>query len=322
MEKILSIVVIGRNEERNLSEVFDSVNTASARFREGFKEDPERVYVDSRSTDRSVEIARSHGIVCLSLKGKTSPAKARNLGAASTASRYLFFLDGDTLLDPDFLPAGVSYLEENKNLGGVGGILKFRIFRKNSTAVEFENYWHNRRNGEAIYDGVGGTFLYRRSAFLEAGGFSPGLPAGEEFDLMLRMTSRGAGLRRILVPMAIHLDWKSAEHSFARRYLLSSNIFLPGEIVRRAPVNSQTINIMLRRFWLHILYLPLIVAVIVLLFTDQSVYSLGLLLVALGLNLVYKNFSIKRGIISAISMVFFSFGWWSGLLTGNQLSRK
>ena len=41
------------------------------------------------------------------MKGKISPGNARNLGARNTSSGFIFFLDGDTLLDPDFLVKGI-----------------------------------------------------------------------------------------------------------------------------------------------------------------------------------------------------------------------
>ena len=316
METLLSIIIIGRNEEKNLPEVFSSVKKASGKFKKEFHDAPSVLYIDSRSSDNSIEITHEHGIPYLILKGKTSPGIARNLGAQKTSSRFIFFLDGDTLLTENFLVDGVRYLQQHEEAGGVGGILVFRIYTENSLRFQFDNYWNTRKNGEAIYDGVGGTFLYRRTDFINAGQFSTELKASEEFDLLLRITYNGQKLRRIKVPMAIHNDFKSAEESYVKRYLLTKNILLPGKIARNAPRNMSTTYLIIRRYWPQILYLPLLISILLSLLNSLFYLATILFSMLLFLNLFYKRFNIKRAIISVISMIFFSFGWWMGFLFG------
>ena len=55
----VDIIVIGRNEARLLRETLESVLIAAARFLEEGNPEPRVVYVDSQSTDISVDIARS-----------------------------------------------------------------------------------------------------------------------------------------------------------------------------------------------------------------------------------------------------------------------
>ena len=108
-EMLLAIIIIGRNEESNLPEVFDSVKKAARNLNTEFGELPEILYIDSRSTDASIRIAHESGIQSYVVEGDLSPGISRNLGALKSTSKYIFFLDGDTVLTEDFLVHGSNF---------------------------------------------------------------------------------------------------------------------------------------------------------------------------------------------------------------------
>jgi len=77
--------VLGRNEERNLPRLFASL--------EGLAD--EIVYVDTGSTDRSVEIARSFGAKVVQTVWTSDFAFHRNQSMAAATGRWLLIIDSD-----------------------------------------------------------------------------------------------------------------------------------------------------------------------------------------------------------------------------------
>ena len=95
---ILSIVVIGKDEGERLRRCFDSVRRM--RPPEGGSE---LIYVDSRSADNSIEVARTAGaqVVTLDIPRPTAGA-ARNVGWRAAKAPFVLFLDGDCTVDAEF----------------------------------------------------------------------------------------------------------------------------------------------------------------------------------------------------------------------------
>lgn len=192
----LSIIVIGRNEGDRLTACLASVR--SARELPG---STELIYVDSNSTDGSAARAASLGAKAIELgPGKLSAARARNAGWRAATAPLICFLDGDTILDPDFIH------------------LASKEFSDASVAV----VWGHRREinpGASVYnrlvdldwiapaglsDFCGGDSLMRREALERTNGFDPGLIAGEEPDLCRRMRANGDKILHIDLPMTGH----------------------------------------------------------------------------------------------------------------------
>src|SRR4051794_24966683 len=97
----IGIIVIGRNESPRLGACLQSIRNGAP----ATAEIVEIVYVDSASTDNSVEIARGFGAHVVVLQPASAPspaftaARARNAGAEALLERfpdvdYLQVLDG------------------------------------------------------------------------------------------------------------------------------------------------------------------------------------------------------------------------------------
>lgn len=308
----LSIVIIGKNEEKNLDRVFTSVIKASDAYFQKYKTSPSIIYIDSNSSDNSVNIAKKFNITYRIIEGKTTPAKAREKGFNETESEFVFFLDGDTEVESNWLIDGVSYLLENSKIGGVGGILKFYILKDDLLIWSSENYRNTKKNGELITDGVGGTFLYRRNALNLAGGYHSNYSVCEEFELQLKLIAVGQNIVRITKPMAIHYDYKSIDENFIRRYLLSVNIFVPGQVIRNATLNRSTLTIIFKRYWLLILHLPVLLVALSLLLFDLLIPAFTIILGLCFAHFYSKNWNLKRSLASIFSMNFYSFGFYYG----------
>src|SRR4051812_22028626 len=104
----LGIVIIGRNEGQRLVRCLASVASSGATV----------VYVDSGSTDGSVEAAKSTGaqVVTLDISIPFTAARARNEGMQRLdeipAIDYVQFVDGDCEVDADWLQAAAKFLDQ------------------------------------------------------------------------------------------------------------------------------------------------------------------------------------------------------------------
>ena len=87
---MISVVVIGKNEGERLAACLNSIHAALSKLSH------EIIYVDSCSTDQSLQTARSLGARCYLLAEKdTTAGLGRFVGAKEARGEYLLFLDGD-----------------------------------------------------------------------------------------------------------------------------------------------------------------------------------------------------------------------------------
>ncbi|MEL6797794.1 MAG: glycosyltransferase family 2 protein, partial [Planctomycetota bacterium] len=152
-------VAIGRNEGERLVACLKSL----------LRDADHVVYVDSGSTDGSVETARSMGVevVELDMSKPFTAARARNEGferarMIGPGDRYVLFVDGDCEVVEEFVDAAMERLEDENRLAAVCGRRRERypeasIYNR-LTDMEWET-----PIGEA--DSCGGDALIRVSAF-------------------------------------------------------------------------------------------------------------------------------------------------------------
>lgn len=191
----LGVVAIGRNEGARLVACLASLPA-----------DATRVYVDSGSSDGSVAAARSAGATVFALPPGTpfTAALARNAGWARLDAeriRYVQMIDGDCTLAPGWLAAAIKALEAEPDLAAVFGRRRERHPERSVYNRLCDDEW-NVPVGEAR--SCGGDALFRLSALAKVGGYDPGLIAGEEPDLCLRLRWAGWRIRRIDAEMTRH----------------------------------------------------------------------------------------------------------------------
>lgn len=238
----IGIVVIGRNEGSQLERCLASIKGV------------ERVvYVDSASTDNSVEIANSFGIdvVALTSEKPLTAARGRNAGARRLIQlnpmlQFIQFVDGDCELQPFWLEAAQSFLEENPRTAVVCG-RRFERFPDRSIYNGVCDREWDTPIGQT--QSSGGDALVRRFAFDEVGGFADDQVAHEEPEFCGRLRSKSWEIWRIDVAMSQHDANMSKFGQFYRRsrragFGISQNLSRSGiraddlgrAIVRRAVI--------------------------------------------------------------------------------------
>jgi cellulose synthase/poly-beta-1,6-N-acetylglucosamine synthase-like glycosyltransferase len=192
----ISIVVIGRNEGERLLQCLESIR----RMRPVHGE-VETIYVDSASTDGSAERAAQFGAKVVSAEfERPCAAAARNAGWRIARAPIVLFLDGDTVLDPNFVIDSLSEFADPSIAVVFGHRREIRpkasIFNR---VLDLD--W--------IYlpgkvDFCGGDALIRTDVLNRVGGFDAELIAGEEPDLCYRIRALGYIVLHVDRPMTGH----------------------------------------------------------------------------------------------------------------------
>jgi GT2 family glycosyltransferase len=196
----VGVVAIGRNEGERLRRCLASL-AESAR---GMA----TVYVDSGSTDGSVELARSMGVevVELDLARPFSAARARNAGferlkQVALDIRYILFVDGDCEVVDGWIERAKAEFELRPKAAVVCGRRR-EIFPEHSIYNRLADLEWDTPIGEAI--ACGGDAMMRVEAFESVGGFDPTAAAGEEPELCQRLRKAGWSVRRVDAEMTRH----------------------------------------------------------------------------------------------------------------------
>ena len=127
----VSVVIKALNEERHIGAAIVSALAAIRPI------DGEVILADSGSTDGTVQIARQYPIAVVQLK---NPAEKRcgigpQLGYQKARGEFVYILDGDMELDPEFLVKALAAMDADPRLGGVEGWSRNKATRVTSSAA-------------------------------------------------------------------------------------------------------------------------------------------------------------------------------------------
>lgn len=227
-KRILSVVVIGLNEALRLESALSSVLQTCP---EGWE--LELIYVDSGSTDNSVQIASGVSGVKIFHLNTTNPSasKARNIGLAHVRGEYVQLLDGDSVLQANWQTKALKFLDNNCDVASVFGHC---IEMHPDQSVYMQVCGLDWYVSPGDYRLSGGNAMWRRSAFDEVGLFDENLRYGEEPDLCYRMRQNGWRIVCVDVPMV--------KHDLAMRTF--------GQYWRRALNSGKAYASVARRYWL------------------------------------------------------------------------
>lgn len=190
-------VVIGRNEGARLELCLKSLSGSVARL----------VYVDSGSTDQSLEVARAAGaeVVELDLSTPFTAARARNEGVARLGqgprAPFVQFVDGDCEVREGWLETARAALMADDGLAVVCGRRRERHPEATLWNRLIDAEWDTPIGPARA---CGGDALMRAEAFDAVGGFNPALIAGEEPELCVRLRAAGWRIERLDAEMTLH----------------------------------------------------------------------------------------------------------------------
>lgn len=195
----VGIVAIGRNEGERLKRCLRSIPEGVA----------DVVYVDSGSTDGSVDFARSVGaeVVELDMSIPFTAARSRNAGVERLRARVpqlelVQLVDGDCAIDGRWLQTAIATLDQRAEVVAVAG--RRRELHRDASPYNrlCDIEWAQTPPGEC--QELGGDVLVRLAAFAAVGGYDPSLIAGEDPDFAVRLRHNGGVLLRLDADMTFH----------------------------------------------------------------------------------------------------------------------
>jgi glycosyltransferase involved in cell wall biosynthesis len=197
MKELISIVVIGRNEESNIARCLESCLSAEW-------DNKEIIYCDSESTDRSAAIASRYPVrVIVHQNARRNPSIGRNIGMRAARGQYVYFIDADMVLEPAFLRRAFPMLTSSPEIACVVGYraeTRTDNFYVRLADVSYHSY---ERPGE-VQSPSGGGGLFKRHAVLAAGGYYERFNCSEEPLLGRELRKLGYKIVLIDAVMAYH----------------------------------------------------------------------------------------------------------------------
>ncbi len=199
LQAIPGIVVIGRNEGVNLERCLTAIRDVPSQ---------NIVYVDSGSTDGSVDLVKGMNINVIELDTSIpfSAGRARNEGLNYLLNKdpgiqYVQFIDGDCILDRAWLAKGINFLQAHESYAIVAGRVREAFPDKSFYNFLCDIEWDTPAGD---VDSCGGIFLARVDAFNAVGGFNQTVVAGEEPELCFRLRRCCWKIYRLQDNMAVH----------------------------------------------------------------------------------------------------------------------
>jgi glycosyltransferase involved in cell wall biosynthesis len=195
--KQVGLVAIGRNEGSRLRQcLMEAIGQVAC-----------VVYVDSGSTDGSLELARLIGAdVELDLSIPFTAARARNEGFARLLQlvpdiEFVQFVDGDCEMVDGWIDRALSELAAKPDVAAVCGRRRERYPAASIYNQLCDIEW-DTPVGEA--QACGGDSMMRAWAFEQVEGFNPALIAGEEPEMCVRPGQKGWKILRLDAEMTLH----------------------------------------------------------------------------------------------------------------------
>ena len=292
---LVGVVVIGRNEGSRLKASLLSV----------IGEKITVVYVDSGSTDGSVKLARSLGanVVELDLSIPFTAARARNAGFAHLLHikpdiEFVQFVDGDCVVVPGWLDIACSELLTHPDVVVVCGRRREEFPADSVYNLLCDVEW-NTPVGEA--KACGGDSMMRVAAFKKVGGFNPGLIAGEEPELCVRLRREGGRILRINAEMTLHDAKITRFGQWWKREIRNGHAYAEGLWLHGSSRDRHWVRESLRS-WFWAFFLPLFT--IIALIPTQGL-SIVLLLIAYSLLAVkVYRMAVNKGFNSKNAMYY------------------
>lgn len=247
----LGAVIIGRNEGQRLRQCLLSIIGQVACV----------VYVDSGSTDGSVELARSLGVdvVELDMSIPFTAARGRNAGFTHLLQtdrqiEFVQFVDGDCEIAEGWLERAQIELAAQPDVAVVCGRRRER-FREHSIYNLLCDIEWDTPVGET--KACGGDSMMRTAAFQQGEGFNPDLIAGEEPELCLRLRQKGWKIMRLDAEMTLHDAQMTRFGQWWKRTLRSGHAYAEGSWLHGKSPERHWVKES-RSIWLWGLLLPLL----------------------------------------------------------------
>jgi len=258
---MISFIIIGKNEGWRLERCLQSIVSI---VKQDKIVDCEIIYVDSQSTDNSIELTKQYGAKTFLITGECNAAIARNIGAREAMGDILFFIDGDMELFSGFLPKVLTQ-DGRLEYPFLSGIFNDIIHDMDW------NYLHTSRrhklqegDADSVETTTGGLFLIEHSLWDKVGGMDTRFKRSQDYDLGLRLSQMGCPLHRKAILLANH---------YMRQYTIRNdyvgNVKYTALLLRKHWNNIDYLKIFLKQQYTTVL---LLISIILLFVSSWSLF--------------------------------------------------
>jgi cellulose synthase/poly-beta-1,6-N-acetylglucosamine synthase-like glycosyltransferase len=192
----LAFVIPAYNEQALIGKCVESV---LAEIKRSGRTDVDVVVVNNNSTDRTAEIAGSHAGVRVVDEPQKGLVSARDGGFRATTAELVANIDADTIVPPGWLDVVFEEFERDPQLVCLSGpYVYYDLSAWNRFLISLFYgltkliYAVNRyvlRVGSVVQ---GGNFVFRRDAWIKAGGYNRDIKFyGEDTDVAVRLSRVG-----------------------------------------------------------------------------------------------------------------------------------
>ncbi len=236
---MISFIIIGRNEGWRLKKCLES----AIRAIHVNNYDAEIIYVDSKSTDDSIQLAKSYKEVkAILLTGDFNAAIARNIGVKESKGEDLVFLDGDMEINAEFLPL-IFGKNQTLSYDFVSGNFMNYYYDDEGNLLKKEYYQKIYTEVDAYQYTTGGLFAIKRKHWEDVNGMKPLFKKGQDLDLGYRLARKGVFLLRKKECMANHhtIDYKNEKRLWSS-FFDGTYVYPRSVLYRHHLLNKYVLN--------------------------------------------------------------------------------
>lgn len=301
----VSVIIKALNEEEKIAATIESALAAVGRF------GGEVIVADGGSRDRTVEIAAAYPVIVAQLAPPALPSCGigPQLGYQHSRQPFLCLIDGDMVLDPDFLPRALAFLHDNPAAAGVTGHVEEMAVANLEFARRAGRDAPEKRVGPV--DRMNGGGLYRRAAIEEVGYFSDrNLHGYEEFDLGVRLRDAGWTLHRLDLRFVGHYGHTENSYRLLMRRWRSKYLFGIGELLRASVGRPYFLRLFAElpelKLWAAILMWWVLSAAVLFLLPDKALAAaiVGASFLAAVLLMAWRKGGLGMGLYTVVAWFF------------------
>jgi glycosyltransferase involved in cell wall biosynthesis len=228
---MISFIVIGRNESWKLTNCLQSVYKA---IKHNNLDMFEVIYVDSKSTDDSIDRAKNfEDIKIFQITGECNAAIARNIGAKESIGDIMVFLDGDMEIQSAFIQhilINSHRLKSECLTGHIDDV--FYDIKDKYLSTRPRTYKAIIPITEQELNTNGGLLVINRNIWVKAGGMRNKYRRNEDNDLTIRLKKIGVNTIRLPFLAARHhtVDYRNERRMW--KGLFSGDYLYPAVTAR------------------------------------------------------------------------------------------
>lgn len=307
---MISFIIIGRNEGWKLTKCFNSVfETILVNKLTQY----EVIFVDSKSTDDSIERVKAFPIVKIfQITGNYNAAIARNIGAKESKGDVLFYIDGDMEIQPLFLP--LVYDEQNKlkHIFVSGQWIDYN-YDFNGNLLSKGKYIESKYS-DSKESTTGGLFLIERKTWFEINGMKNKMRRSQDLDLALRLAKKNIFLLRKKELLAIHHTVPYNDKKRMWKLLFSGASLYKVVLLKENFFNKYQWKLFLRG---NYTFITLLLFLFLTFLTSNILFVIPYFLAVIGRTLLRKERSLQFVLINLVyfpvfelSLLFAFFFFW------------